>query len=551
MKRICLFFVLLFSVSTFCLTTVFAASSTSQGQGIAYYRAGFPLVAKPLLIAEIETDVATRAETCFNLGNIYFCDNQLDSARYYFEKGLASDPLNSLNSVGLSMLKIKSNPAEAELDFKNILKLKQNKKNVDMYLAVANAYLFNGVLDNALVYQGKAKSIKPKYAPVYVVLGDIEVAQKRIGEACSSYEQAIYFDSKCKEAYIKYARAYKNVNSTLAIEKLEILKLKEPSFLLVDRELADIYYDLNKFEKSAELYESYLKSGNSNVKDLTQYALTLFLSGQFQKSLDVVNLGLTKAPRNPALNRIALYNLVDLKKTSEALAAADVFFNKTDDPKFTYLDYRYYGEALRNNKQIELALPQFEKALQTDSTKTDLWNDLSDMYSEKYEYTKALTSLNKYIVSLSEDKITPDVLMKLGKLYYGLGNDTTETNVTLKKSYCLKADSVFAIIATKEPTGYRGNFWRARANVGLDPETTLGLAKPYYEQTATLIISKADPKFNPVLIECYRYLGFYYYQKKDFQQSMNYWNKILVIEPNNSVAKSVIEGINKALKVKK
>jgi len=166
MNRNLLFSVILFSISTFSGS---AFSAPSEGQGIAYYRAGFPMVAKPLLIAEIESNAASRAETCFNLGNIYFSDNKSDSAAYYFNKGLAADPANSLNSIGLTMLKIKSDPTTAETEFKNILKLKQNKKNLDIYIAIGNAYLFNGSLDNAVAYQEKAKEIKTKDAEVYVV----------------------------------------------------------------------------------------------------------------------------------------------------------------------------------------------------------------------------------------------------------------------------------------------------------------------------------------------------------------------------------------------
>ncbi|MFT3754008.1 MAG: hypothetical protein QM800_14400 [Paludibacter sp.] len=420
MKRNFLFLVFLFSISSLCVS---AATSPSNGQGIAYYRAGFPVVAKPLLISEIASNESSRALTCFNLGNIYFSENQLDSAAFYFNKGKDADPLNSLNAIGLTMLKIKSDLAGAELEFKNVLKLKQNKKNVDVYIAIANAYLFTGVLDKAVFYQEKAKGIKNKYAPVYVVMGDIELAKKNIGEACKNYEQAIYFDDKCKEAYIKYARAYKNVNTPLAIEKLEALKSKEPSFLLADRELADIYYSTNKFTKAAELYANYLQSGNSNVTDLTKYAFTLFLGGDFTKSLEVTNLGLAKSPRNPAFNRLAMYNNVDLKKPAQALAAADLFFNKTDNPDFTYLDYRYYGQALRDSNKIDLAIPQFEKALQIDSTKTDLWKDISDMYSEKTNYVKSIDAYVKYSNSLPEEKKTADVIMTLAKQYYGLGND--------------------------------------------------------------------------------------------------------------------------------
>ncbi len=43
------------------------------------------------------------------------------------------------------------------------------------------------------------------------------------------YEEAIYFDPKCTEAYLKYADIYKSANASLAIEKLNQLKDLEPS----------------------------------------------------------------------------------------------------------------------------------------------------------------------------------------------------------------------------------------------------------------------------------------------------------------------------------
>ena len=525
MKRNFLFLAFLLSASMLSINTAFSAISPSNGQGIAYYRAGFPQVAKPLLISEIETDSATRPETCFTLGNIYFADNKPDSAGVTFMKGLAANPFNSLNKIGLTMLKIKSNPTEAETEFKDILKLKQNKKNVDIYLAIANAYLFNGVLDQAVVYQELAKNIKTKYAPVYVVLGDIELAKKNVGEACKNYEQALYFDDMCKEAYIKYARAYKNVNSPLAIEKLNRLKEKEPSFLLADRELANIYYDNNNYKKAAELYENYLKSGNSNVLDLTKYAFTLFLGQDYAKSLEVDSIGLIKSPRNAAFNRLALYNYVELKQTDKAIAAADRLFNKTDDPEFISSDYQYYGKALKANKQLDLAIAQYEKALSLDSTKTELWKDISDMQSDLNDYSKSVVAYGKFLNSLPEDKRTADLIMPLGKRYYGLGNDAKILDAAVKNSALLAADSLFGVVAKKEPTGYRGNYWRARTNSSLDPDTKLGLAKPYYEQTATLVESKADAKFNSVLVECYSYLGYFYLLQKQKDCVCPFWRQ--------------------------
>ena len=73
-----------------------------------------------------------------------------------------------------------------------------------------------------------AKKANNKDPKVSVLEGDIALAQKNIGQACQLYEQAIYFDPNCKEAYLKYAQAYKSASPALAIEKLEQLKAVDP-----------------------------------------------------------------------------------------------------------------------------------------------------------------------------------------------------------------------------------------------------------------------------------------------------------------------------------
>lgn len=539
----------LFLILSFVVVNLFAIAP-NEAQGISYYKAGFPLVAKPLLIQEYASDSLTRSQTCFYLGNIFFGENKPDSAEIYFKKGLIGKEVNVLNTIGLAMLKIKTNPKEAELEIQNVLKIKNNKRNPDYLIAAANAYLVNGLIDQAVIYQEKAKEIKSRYASTAVLAGDIELAKKNVGNACSNYELAILYDPNCEEAYIKYARAYKNVNTALAIDMLNRLKQKEPNFLLVDKELADIYYANNDFDNAAKLYASYLKSGNSNVQDLTKYAMTIFLNKDYSKSLEVTKLGLEKDPKNPAFNRLAMYNNVALTNFDEAIKYADLFFNKSTNPDISYYDYTYYGQALRATKQYDLAIEQFKKALQMDTTQVGFWKDISDMYTEKSDYVNAISAYKKYMNSLSEDKRNFDIVYNLGKLYYSLGNSTTDST-DVKKAALIKADSVFAKVVTLDPASYLGYVWRARTDFALDPESKQGLAKSYYDQTLAIVEAKADPRYNPVILECSRFLGYYYFLKKEYTQSKVYWNKILVIDPTNELATKAIEGIDKTLKGKK
>lgn len=535
------FFALLFLSIT--LTNAYA------GQGVLYYKSGIFDVAKGLLQQELTT--GTKAEACYYLGNISFLENKKDSARFYFNEGLKANSLYSQNAIGIIMLDMNGmDPKLVDASLTKIIKDKKNKKNIAIPIAASYAYLYNNKTDKAIVYQDKAKSVNSKSPELFLLKGDI-VAAVNLGDACANYETAILYDSNCKEAYFKYAKVYKNMNPKQAIEKLMALKKISPEFNIIDRELGDIYYAMNDFASAAKYYELYLKSGNiTNVSDLTKYSMTLFLNHQFTKSLEVAQLGLKKSEKSPAFNRLSMYNYVDLKNADEALKAADLFFNKSENPDFTYLDYRYYGQALKDAKKFDLAVKQYQKALEYDATKVELWKDISDMYSEIDSFSNAISAYTKYMSLIPEkQQASADVQVVLGKLYYSQGNDST-VSAEVKKAALLKADSVFAAVAVVEPEVYRANFWRARANSALDPETMLGLAKPYYEQTVAMVEPKNDARYNAVLIECYSYLGYYTLLQKDNAGSLVFWNKILAINPNNVTAKKAIAGIQAPKKKK-
>lgn len=100
---------------------------------------------------------------------------------------------------------IKTDPGQASATAGELLKGK-NKKNVSLIISIARAYLNVGKLPEAESYLKMAQKVDKKDAGVSVLEGDIALAQKDVGRACQLYEQAIYFNPDCKEAYLKYAR---------------------------------------------------------------------------------------------------------------------------------------------------------------------------------------------------------------------------------------------------------------------------------------------------------------------------------------------------------
>ncbi|MDO4164836.1 MAG: tetratricopeptide repeat protein [Bacteroides sp.] len=439
---------------------------------------------------------------------------------------------------------IKTNPEQASSEADELLKGK-NKKNAELVSAVAFAYLEAGKLTEAEKYLALAQKADRKNPKVSILEGDIALQKNDVGKACQLYEQAIYFDQNCREAYLKYAKAYKSASPSLAIEKLQQLKSVAPDCVEADKELAEVYYANNRFSDAVQAYARFIDTPAATENDMLKYGFALFLNHNFEKSLEVVQKGLQKNGRHAALNRLAMYNYTDLKRYAEAEQAANAFFHDTDNADFSALDYQYYGALLVGLKKYDLAITEFGKALKEDETRTDLWREISDAHEHNNDYAGAISAYQKYYESLEQDKKTPETLFRLGRLYYGQGtsSDTLKVSKDERLLALQSADSVFAAISAEAPGSYLGDLWRARTNSAMDPETTEGLAKPYYEKVAEILLAKNEPRYNSSLIECYSYLGYYYLLKSDYPTSKDYWNRILAIDPENATAKKALDGI--------
>ena len=439
---------------------------------------------------------------------------------------------------------IKSNSAQAANEVDQLLKGK-NKKNPGLLADIGQAYLEAGNVTEAKVYADLARKADSKSSSVYILEGDIALAEKNVGKACQLYEQAIYFNPECKEAYLKYANAYRNASPELAIEKLVELKKLDPSNIQADQAMADVYYNNNQFHKAVKAYSNFIDSPAATENDITKYAFALFLDHKFEQSLDVVKKGLVRNPRNATFNRLAMYNNADLKRYEEGLQAADRFFNASDKPDFAYLDYLYYAHLLNSTKQYDAAIEQYQKAMSVDNKKDNLWREISEAYENKGDYDQAIESYKKYYDALPAGKQTADLQLEIGKLYYVKGTSTDNPEITdeQKQTALKEADVIFAGIANKVPDNYLGNFLRARVNSALDPETTEGLAKPYYEAVISMLSSKNEARFNSILVECYSYMGYYYLVANKLPESKEYWQKILEIAPENPTALKALEGI--------
>ena len=437
---------------------------------------------------------------------------------------------------------ISSKPADLDKQMKPYYK--ENKKNAENLVAFGREFMAAKDTANAKTYANYAlQASKNKCAAAFILLGDIEAISDNGGGAAAQYEQAIYVDPKNPDAYYKYANVYRKISPSGAVAKLNELRQQRPD-IAVDALAGRIYYMSNEFDKALAAYDKADKN-KMEERDLSDYAMSAFFKQKYDKALEVAKFGLSKNPRHAAFNRLAFFNSTELKKYDDALMYADALFNKSDSAKFSYYDYTYYGNALIGAKQPQKAIEMYEKALKQEdmdnkAKRAGVVKQLSDAYRDMEDFPNAIKHYKDYLASM--EKPTANDLAALASLHMQHG-------ATLKDNEQAEAfkmaDETYADLAQKYENAIEyATFMRARVNGQMDPDQSKGLAKPYYEKLVELIGPKTelDATEKARLKESYHYLiSYYFIQKDDKATAKDYAAKMLVIDPENQIAKQVMD----------
>ena len=437
---------------------------------------------------------------------------------------------------------ISSKPADLDKQMKPYYK--ENKKNAENLVAFGREFMAAKDTANAKTYANYAlQASKNKCAAAFILLGDIEAISDNGGGAAAQYEQAIYVDPKNPDAYYKYANVYRKISPSGAVAKLNDLRQQRPD-IAVDALAGRIYYMSNEFDKALAAYDKADKN-KMEERDLSVYAMSAFFKQKYDKALEVAKFGLSKNPRHAAFNRLAFFNSTELKKYDDALMYADALFNKSDSAKFSYYDYTYYGNALIGAKQPQKAIEMYEKALKQEdmdnkAKRAGVVKQLSDAYRDMEDFPNAIKHYKDYLASM--EKPTANDLAALASLHMQHG-------ATLKDNEQAEAfkmaDETYADLAQKYENAMEyATFMRARVNGQMDPDQSKGLAKPYYEKLVELIGPKTelDATEKARLKESYHYLiSYYFIQKDDKATAKDYAAKMLVIDPENQIAKQVMD----------
>lgn len=387
------------------------ASAQTQGykDGIEYYKAGQYGNAKTILERTINDSNTDKSLANYYLGQVALAAKDKAAAKSYFDKGLAIDANNAYNYVGLGALDLLNGNADAAAaNFKQANALA--KKNPEISVSIARAYYnadpvkYAKEIDKNMM---KARKDSKNQAPsIYVLEGDMLIDQQNYGEAAGRYESAITFDPNNPEGYVKYANAYFFVNKDFAIKKLEEYLAQHPESAMAQRELAEKYFQADRWRAASELYGKYIQNPNHFPEDKARYAVLLYWGERYPESLAIAKEILASDPSNFLMQRVNFLDYTALQQYPEAVAAAQKFFASNPGANFNVNDYTTYAEALSGNGQDSLAVLQYELAVEKHPDNKDLLKELSTVYSKNKDYAKSADAYAAYLDSQENPSLT-------------------------------------------------------------------------------------------------------------------------------------------------
>lgn len=540
-------YVLTSLLSLFVSVIAFAQSNIAKD----YFYAGEFKVAKDIFEKQVGQ---SPAEANYYLGEIAYIDGDMAKAQAYYEKGLQASPDYVLNNVGLGKILLKSDPKAAEDLFSTALK--KNKKDAEVIIAIARAYAVNGDAKKADSKLADARKADKSSPYIYIYTGDLARDAKDAGKAAAEYAQAANFDPNFAIAYIKSAQIYEEAGSPSAIDDLnKVLELR-PDYVLANKYLGRIYSKEGRYDEAIAAYQKYFATGEYGVDDLTRYAAALYFKKEFDQSKKLITEGISKDPNNFVLNRLLMYNYIDSEDFENGLVVANKFFslNKAKNDEYISQDHMSYAAALIHNGETAKGIEQYEKAIALAPESFAVYKEIADMCASANQTLDAAKYLKRYIDAAGEEVQATDYF-NLGRYYYMVGAADLQAKddaqkVAEGKKLLGEAVNAFTEVSNRVSDSYLGYFWKARASSALDPETTEGLAKPFYEKTAEIIVSKNDGSNTRELIEAYRYLSYYFYLQytksnsaTDKAEVKAYSDKLLEVDPGNDVATQLLNAI--------
>jgi Tfp pilus assembly protein PilF len=509
--------------------------------------------AKSILKGILNT-TPTNGKASFLLGNVYLRQSVEDSAKIYFQKGLAAKEGANLNNIGLGQIDLDNNNITEAKAYFTLATATMKKKSIEEYIFIARAYMNASTPDYkaAIEVLNRAKAINPNDAQLQLALGDAFYGDKNQNEAYVAYRAAYGTDSSLIRAkmqsgvLLKGARAFNE-----AVKAYDEVIALNPNYGPVYRELAETYYlwantDGKKYteniQKSLGFYEKYMSLTDYSLSSRMRHADFLILAKDY-KALEIEANKMKELDKvNPRILRYLGYAAFENGNIDAAITALTDFTTKSTN-KIIARDYFYLAQAKTKKAQgpdgliVDQAafadvLSNYKKAIELDEKIANELNAIGKAYFTKKQYKEAASVFELAIATTTSKNFLED------NIYYGLCVYTENRNKKaeeLDKEAMIKADKSLDVVIAATPSYLESYLYKARINNTLENDE---VAQITYQKFIDLVIVKTPEEIatnKTKLIEAYNNIAAIY-ANTDKPKAVEYFTKTLELDPANKYA---------------
>jgi tetratricopeptide (TPR) repeat protein len=474
----------------------------------------------------------------------------LNSAKNAFNGALSRNRKDPFAYLGMGLYNIGiDNYTEAKNQLK--LALDNGATNVEVLIEMSNAYVdaYNleaakgkgksdpnkkaDAMTNATTVLTKATTVSDKNPEVYIALGNVYMAQGVDESAESNYKKALALEGNNIQTHYALSKVYlKQKKYTEAQKELETVKQLDPKFTNAYRDLAELYYKAGKYEYALKEAKEWKNLIGNDKRARARYATLLYLTGHYAEAATALE-DISKDSSHYVLKRIWGYSLAEDKKYPEAQKVMDEYFKMVPQGQTVYKDYKYYGMILENLGKHDEAVQNYQKAIDADPSLYELYKNIYTMYYKvKKDWVNAIKYCELYIPKAIENKqsVLVDQYL-LGWMYYNKTDNINQAEKVMEDVLAKKPDFTDAISLA--------------ASIKAKKDTTGKTAQPYYDRLIKEIHKQnLQEKKKSDLITAYTFMAVYYHlnaEPKDNPRSYGYCNKLLELDPANKTAKQLVD----------
>lgn len=515
------------------LFTTMVNGQTVQ-QGLAQLDGDQPTKAKATMTAVVTA--SPTAENMYYLGYAQLRTGDLAGAKATFEKGLAAEPKQPLNSVGLATLMLADKNAQgAKAAFDKIL-LDTKMKNAEVMFRIAEAYtLYEETNDPGeairLIDLITEKTKKPLTADMNIVKGDAYLLKNDGGPAATAYEQSILVNKTAK-AYIRLGVVYlRGKNYQYTVNNYQSAYETDSAFAPYYKRMGEYYIIFNRYKQASALFRKYVDRAEATPPVLLSTAKLIFLAKDYEAALEFTQKAEAGGATDNDVFRMKGYSSIELGKCQEGIDNLEKMVKAGVKPYF--LDNVYFAKGYQCLKQDSLAIMYYEKAAPLDTNN----NHNATMYTIAYgqkKYAKAVDYATKSMEWKAKKKqaLTSTDWYNPAMAQYFVTAYTPREDTLGRYNQGLKADSMYAKAIAINDKFAPFHLYRARTNSYVDFTGTKWLAVPHYEKFLAVVdMAKAN---KDQLYESYKYLaGYHISVTKDLVKAQEYVDKAVAIKADD------------------